>query len=89
MIIRAIYYGKDFVRQFKRLPQLIQERAIKKEDVFRKNPLHPSLRLHQLHGDWGGYWSLSITLFYRIIFQRMDNGDILFISIGRHDIYDQ
>lgn len=24
---------------------------------------------------------------YRIIFERMPNGDILFISVGKHDIY--
>ena len=88
MIIRRIYFGKDFIRQCKRLPRTIIERAVKKEQVFRKNPLHPSLRLHQLRGAWSGYWSLSITLQYRIIFRRMDNGDILFISIGNHDIYD-
>jgi hypothetical protein len=28
-----------------------------------------------------------LTQNYRIIFERMPNGDILFISIGKHDIY--
>jgi addiction module RelE/StbE family toxin len=43
--------------------------------------------LHELHGKFKGIWSISITNNYRIIFARMENGDILFISIGKHDIY--
>ncbi|HBW74059.1 MAG TPA: plasmid stabilization protein [Candidatus Magasanikbacteria bacterium] len=51
------------------------------------NPLHPSLRIHALQGNLKGLWSISITGSYRIIFERQKNGDILFISIGKHDIY--
>ncbi len=87
MIIKNISYGSDFVKQFKKLPSTIQKLAIKKEIIFKKNPIHPSLRLHSLKGKLDGLYSLSITLNYRIIFKRADNGDILFISIGTHDLY--
>jgi len=59
----------------------------KKEKIFRLNPLHHSLRLHQLHGDLNFLWSISLNKNYRTIFKRQKNGDILFISIGKHDIY--
>ncbi len=87
MIVKEIHYSKRFVKELKRLPEDIISIAIKKEEIFKDNPLHPSLRLHELHGKFQGIWSISLTQNYRIIFERMPNGDILFISIGRHDIY--
>ena len=87
MIVVNIFYSTDFAKQLKGLPRNIIETAVNKERIFKANPLHPSLRLHQLHGELKGLWSLSISSNYRIIFNRQDNGDILFVSIGRHDIY--
>jgi addiction module RelE/StbE family toxin len=87
MIIKRIHYSRKFIRELKKLPREVIDIAIKKEEIFRSNPLHPSLRLHELHGKFTGIWSISLTNNYRIIFERMPNGDILFISIGKHDIY--
>jgi len=87
MIIKKIEYSTEFVRELKKIPKNIIDLAIQKEKIFKDNPLHPSLRLHELHGRFKSIWSISITGSYRIIFERMKNGDILFISIGKHDIY--
>ena len=87
MIVKEVHYSKKFVKEFKKLPKKIKLMAIKKEEIFKDNPLHASLRLHGLHGKLQGIWSISITNSYRIIFERQKNGDILFISIGKHDIY--
>lgn len=87
MIIEEIYYGRSFEKQFRTIPEYIQKRAIITESLFKENPLHPSLRLHQLKGKLSGLWSLSINLNYRIIFKRKDDGVILFISIGKYDLY--
>lgn len=87
MIIKEIYYSKKFLKELKKLAPEIIKLAVKKERIFRGNPIHPSLRLHELHGKFKGIWSISLTSNYRIIFERMNNGDILFISIGKHDIY--
>ena len=87
MIVMHIHYSKKFIKELKKLPKEIVKIAVKKETVFRDNPLHPSLRLHELHGKLSGTWSISISGGYRILFERMKNGDILFISIGKHDIY--
>lgn len=87
MIIKRIVYSRQFQKEFRKLPGNITETVIIKEKIFKDNPLHPSLRLHQLHGKLKGYWSIAITSNYRIIFQREENGDILFGSIGKHDIY--
>jgi addiction module RelE/StbE family toxin len=87
MIVATVHYSKKFIKELKKLPKEIIKIAIRKEEVFRDNPLHPSLRLHELHGKLSGVWSISISGGYRILFERMKNGDILFISIGKHDIY--
>ncbi len=87
MIVKNIEYSRKFVKELKKLPPQIIKIAIEKEKIFRINPLHPSLRLHELHGKFKSLWSISITGNFRIIFERMPNGDIIFVSIGKHDIY--
>ncbi len=87
MVVTDIFYGQDFVKQFKKLPKEIQVFSISKEKLFKENPLHPSLRLHGLKGKLDGLFSISINLSYRIIFKRKENGNIIFISIGKHNIY--
>ncbi len=87
MIVKEIHYSKKFIKELKKLPNDIVNLAIKKEKIFRDNPIHSSLRLHQLKEKFKGIWSISLSSNYRIIFERMKNGDILFISIGKHDIY--
>jgi addiction module RelE/StbE family toxin len=87
MIKNNIIYSNGFKERFLRLPKNIAELAIKKEGIFIENPFHSSLRLHELKGNLRGLWSISVNMKYRIIFKYMSNGDILFISIGSHDIY--
>ena len=87
MKVDNIHYAKKFIKELRRLPKAVIRIAIRKEEIFRSNPLHPSLKLHELHGILTGIWSISVTGGYRIIFERMHNGDVLFISIGKHDIY--
>ncbi len=87
MIVKNVYFNNFFEKKIKKLPLRIQILTDKKVELFKKNPLHPSLRLHELHGKFKGIWSISITGNYRIVFERQKNGDIVFVSIGRHDIY--
>lgn len=87
MVVYTISYHPDFVKELKKLEHSIQKRAVKTEALFRANPLHPSLRLHRLKGALVGLWSLSVSMRVRIIFKRMQNGDIIFLSIGQHDLY--
>ncbi|HBB03219.1 MAG: plasmid stabilization system protein [Candidatus Peregrinibacteria bacterium GW2011_GWF2_38_29] len=88
MQIKEIHYNSEFVKQFSSLPKNIQKKAYEKEALFRKNLFHPSLRLHKLKGKLQGLWSISIDMKYRIIFKPLENGVILFISVGVHAIYE-
>ena len=89
MIIKEIEYSRKFVKQFKQLPVLIQEKTVKTETVFKRNPFYPGLRLHKLQGQLQDYWSVSITRDYRIIMKMTDEGKVIFGSIGRHSIYEK
>ncbi|MDP3900004.1 MAG: type II toxin-antitoxin system mRNA interferase toxin, RelE/StbE family [bacterium] len=89
MIVKNIYYSKKFIKLFSKLPNHIKKQVVKIETIFKNNPLHPSLRLHQLRGRLENSWSISVTMDYRIIFDRIDGGDIFFLSVGKHDIYEK
>lgn len=88
MQVKEIHYNREFGAQFSVLPKIIQKKACKMERLFRDNPFHPSLRLHKLKGKLEGLWSLSIDRKYRIIFKPLENGVLLFVSVGMHAIYD-
>ena len=87
MRVRSVYYSASFGELFRKLPREIQDDAVEAEKRFRDNPFHHSLRTHKLKGRLEGYWSISITRKHRIIFSPLDNGDILFVSVGTHSIY--
>lgn len=87
MRIKEIFYTINFKNQFKLLPEEIKKKAVKTGALFRSNPFYPSLRLHKLKGRLAGAWSVSIDQKYRIIFKPLEDGDVLFASVGLHAIY--
>jgi mRNA-degrading endonuclease YafQ of YafQ-DinJ toxin-antitoxin module len=87
MRVDHIVHRPEFIEEFKALDVKLKRLTIKTVDTFRHNPLYPSLRLHQLKEKLSGLWSISVNLKVRIIFSRLDDGTIVFESIGHHDIY--
>ncbi len=88
MRVKEIHYDDVFEAQFCGLPKSVRLKACKKEKIFRDNPFHPSLRLHKLKGKLDGLWSISIDMKYRIVFKPMEDGVVLFVSVGVHAIYE-
>lgn len=88
MTIARIEASKQFRKRAEKLSPPLQQKLKKALLLFRSNPLHPSLRLHQLSGKWEGYWSISLDRRYRAIFLIRENGDVLFLSVGTHAIYE-
>ena len=83
-----IIYSPKFFRQYKKLPKEIKILAEEKEKVFRKNPFDSVLDTHKLHGRLRDFWSFSIDVRYRIIFEFGDNNDIVyFYFVGDHSVY--
>jgi len=82
-----IFYTPKFVKTYKKIPAKIQLLAVKKEKIFLANPHDPRLNTHPLTGELGGSWSFSVNYQYRVVFNFIENNDILFLVIGTHDIY--
>jgi len=82
-----IIYSPEFLRQYKQLPDDLKEKAEKREDIFRKNPFDPRLKVHKLHGRMGEFWAFSIDFKHRIIFKFEDSDKVRFYTIGGHSIY--
>lgn len=88
MKVKEIHYNEHFQKMFRKLPKKIQEKSCRIEVLFRNSPFYPSLRLHKLSGKLKDLWSISVDRKYRIVFEAMEDGNILFMSIGLHAIYD-
>ena len=88
MGVVEIRTGRLFEKRYRKLDKKIKDAAKEKEAVFRADPFHPSLDTHKLHGKDKDMWAFSINRKYRIKFIFLRNGDVLFLDIGLHDIYE-
>lgn len=84
--ITTIRVSSHFARQFKRLPAEIQDAAGAMERVFRADAFDPRLRTHKLSGALEGMWAFSVTHAIRIVFRFLGPDEVLFYSIGPHEI---
>ena len=84
-IIEPLSYTKKAIKFFKKHPNLLDryEKTIK---LMELDPFHPSLRLHKLKGLLAEYYSISISMQYRIIIEFViEDKQIILINIGTHD----
>ena len=76
-------------RQFKKLPSALQEEALEKIELFKKNPADPMLRVHKLKGEIAGRMSFSVNYRFRIIFMwETPHESAILLAIGDHALYD-
>ncbi|HCS78133.1 TPA: hypothetical protein DIV55_00125 [Patescibacteria group bacterium] len=82
-----ILVSPNFSRKFYRLTKKdrrLSKNIDRKIAIFKKNPNHPSLRLHKLSG-LKERWSISVDMGLRIIFEHIKIDEVYFIDIGSHD----
>lgn len=84
-----IFYSSRFQHEYSRLPLEIKNQAKKKENFFRKNPFDPRLKTHKLGGKLSEVWAFSVDNRYRIIFEFLKGGKIIFYAIGDHSLYNK
>jgi len=82
-----IVFSEKFVSQFEQLNKKIQDSAEKKIKIFTENHKHPSLKTHKLNGILNGYFSFSVDLKIRIVFEYGEKNTVHLLKIGDHDIY--
>lgn len=79
-----IIVAEEFRRLYGELPNHIQKKAEKKEEIFRQNPFHPSLHTEKLEPKGRQVWSFRIDKSYRIIFRFIRGDKVLFLTVGPH-----
>lgn len=72
-----------FAKQFQKLPNWLQERAVERAALLLEDPFHPLLHTHGLKGNYQGYRSINVTGDYRIIYQE-ERDTYRLIAIGTH-----
>ena len=79
-----LYYTKNFIRDYQRLPQSIQKITDKQLENMLSNPQHPSLGIKKMK-DPRQIWEGRITKSYRFTFQ-FESDVYILRRIGTHDI---
>jgi len=79
-----LLFAKTFVRDYRKLPQAIQEWTDKQLELLLSNPKHPSLNVKKIR-DPMDIWECRVTMSYRFTFQITDDTYIL-RKVGTHDI---
>lgn len=82
-----LHYHPKFIKQYKKLPQVIKSLLQKKGEVFLSNPFDSRLKTHKLHGKLENFYSFSINYGYRVVFEFIDNNAVKFLEVGTHEIY--
>lgn len=83
----TVLYKPTFVRQYKKLPEALQQEVKEKIAIFQKNPNHPFLKTHKLKGKLKGFLSFSVNYAYRIIFLYESKNTAVLLTIGDHQVY--
>ncbi len=79
-----IQLTRNFVKQFRSLPQFIQDRSIEALDMLRASPHHPSLHNKKMAG-YAHIYEIRVNINYRITYQK--TGDLAILrKIGTHDL---
>ena len=65
-------------------PQTDQKRILKAMRLLDHDERHPSLRVHDLSGDFAGVWSASASDDLRIEFVRDADGRKILVRCSRH-----
>jgi addiction module RelE/StbE family toxin len=79
-----VTFTKPFKRDYKGLPENIQEQIDKQIMHLLDNPKHPSLHIKKMEGH-ESIWEARVTKGYRMTFQ-IDGDTYLLRRVGTHSI---
>ena len=75
---------KKFDHNYNKLHKKVQEKFKDRRNLFLQDPTNKILNVHKLSGEYEGMWSFNVTGDYRTIFDKNEDGVIIFINIGTH-----
>jgi len=77
-------FTKAFNKQFTKLPRKRQDQARNTMALFLEDVATPSLRNHELKGEWLGYRSISAGGDLRLHYKVITEAKVLFVAVGTH-----
>ena len=83
----TIHPSSRFKRSFKKQPRYIKQDFVQKIEIFKNYPFYPILHTHKLGGSLADYYSFYLRDGFRVLFDFMENDNVLLINIGNHDDY--
>ena len=78
-----LLFTKNFIRNYRKMPQQIQQATDKQLELLLSNPQHPSLNIKKMQ-DPQNIWEGRISRSYRFTFQ-IENDTYILRTIGTHD----
>ncbi|MDP3956052.1 MAG: hypothetical protein Q8Q18_02300 [bacterium] len=84
----SVVYKPGFIRQFKKLPALLQKEVVVKVALFRDIKNHPALEVHKLHGRLNGKLGFSVNFKYRVVFIYLSDREAVLLAVGDHTVYE-
>ncbi len=73
-----------FDKMYAKLREGEKRRFKERRDLFLANPFHPLLRMHPLHGEFEGFWSINVGGDVRAIYRYEARDFVVFSKIGTH-----
>lgn len=83
----TIRYTPEFQRDYRKLPVRVRERVKDRGALFQVDPFHPLLRTHKLSGKLSGVWAFSVDFRNRVLFEFLDEREVLLLRVGDHSLY--
>ena len=84
-----IYFHRNFIKEFKKLPKPIKNKLVKLEKIFIQNPFNQSLHTKKLRTKYlPPLYAFRISREYRVIFRFVAKDEVDFLLVKhRKDIY--
>lgn len=76
--------GRQFEKQYKKLPLKIQKQFAERLKMYLKDKNHSLLLVHSLKGKYTGLWSFNVTADIRVIFDDSYDDVLILVAIGSH-----
>ena len=82
-----IHLSSRFKRAYKKLSRELREEFDEKIVVFVRDPHHPSLKTHKLHGKFQTCLAFRLRKGYRVFFEFSSSDSIDLLHVDPHDSY--
>lgn len=82
-----IIFSRRFLKRFEKLEYDLQVEIREKIELLKDKKNHTHLKTHKLNGRLRGRYSFSVNYKIRIVFNYISKKEIVFLSVGDHDVY--